>query len=89
MPQGEVEEVLIRLEVGQNKHYVQGCAEQRQMRGPGASAVKCLHGTILQVLVIQTLAATSLESKPNCHSTCRTQVGSENVHWLSDSLLSH
>ena len=88
MPQGEDEEVLIRLEVGQNKHCVQGRAEQRQMAGTRGVSCKCLHDTILQVVVIQTLAATSLESKPNCHSTSRTQAASENVYWLCDSLLS-
>lgn len=42
MPQGEEEEVLIRLEVGQNKHCVQGRAEQRQMAGTRGIISACM-----------------------------------------------
>lgn len=45
MPQGEDEQVLIGLEVGQHKYSVQGLGEPRQIAGSRGISCKCLQGT--------------------------------------------
>lgn len=47
MPQGEDKEMLTGLEVGHNKHSVQGLGEQRSMAGTRVSAVSACTAPVL------------------------------------------